>query len=334
MRPPRMANSSERHAGFRPRVLVVDDHRDVLRQVSAFLATDFDVVAIAADGHQAIDMAQQVSPDLIVLDLVMPGFDGFQVAYRLQELGSSARIVLLTLHEGVEYATRAFRVGCWGFVSKTRLRVDLISALKHVIEGRRFVPSLPSLLAIPDARHTVQFHTYDQHFIDGVGNLLNGALRRGDTVALVATAAVRAGVAAQLRAYGWSVGESGEHGRYHAMDAAESLAQIMRDDRPDAERLARSVAELERIRVAKAETPESRLTLVGEIAVPLLLNGNAQAAMEIECHWNDLTRGLPWLGVCCYPMACFADLTDPERFQHVCAQHQTVSHTVGSTPPT
>jgi CheY-like chemotaxis protein len=312
-------------------VLVVDDHPQLLHQVSAFLATDFDVVGVAGDGRQAIDIAQRVAPDLIVLDLVMPGLDGYQVAYRLRELGSAARIVLLTMLEGEEYASKAFHAGCWGFVSKTRLPSDLISALKHVTEGRRFVPSLPSLLAITDAGHAVQFHDYDRHFINGVGSLLDGALRRGDTVALVATAAVRARVAAQLRAHGWNVGESGEHGRYHAMDAAEALVQIMRDDRPDAGCLAESVAELERIRLAKAETPQSHLTLVGEIAVPLLLNGHAHAAMEIERIWNDLTGGLPWLGVCCYPMACFTDLREPQWLQHVCAEHQAVSQTPGST---
>jgi CheY-like chemotaxis protein len=332
MRPSRIANSGGRQAGVRPSVLVVDDHPDVLRQVSTFLTTDFDVVATATDGHQAIDIAQRLVPDLIVLDIFMPGFDGFQVAYRLQELGSPARIIFMTMHEGEEYATEAFRAGGRGFVRKTRLLVDLISALENVIEGRRFVPSLPSLLAIPDAGHAVQFHTYDQHFIDGVGILLNGALRRGDVVTLVATAAVRVGVAERLRVDGWNVGEAGAHGRYHAVDAAESLAQIMQADCPDAERLARSVAELERIRLATAVTPEPRLTLVGEIAVPLLLNGNTHAALEIERLWSDLTRGLPWLGVCCYPMSCFADLTGREEFQHVCAQHQAVSHTLRSSP--
>src|SRR5215510_5972779 len=153
MRHPRTANVHGRPAGIRPRVLVVDDHPEVLRHVSTFLATNFDVVATATDGHQAIDLAQRLEPDLIVLDVVMPRFDGFQVAYRLQELASHARIVFMTMHEGEEYAVEAFRAGGWGFVGKTRLVVDLINALEHVTEGRRFVPSLPSLLATTDVGH-------------------------------------------------------------------------------------------------------------------------------------------------------------------------------------
>jgi CheY-like chemotaxis protein len=314
----------------RPRVLAVDDHPEILRQLSAFLAADFDVVGLASDGNQAIELALRVVPDLIVLDVVLPRIDGFQVARRLREVGSPSRIVFTTMHDEEDYAVEAFRSGGWGFVGKTRLHVDLISALEHAIEGRRFIPTLATLFAIPDARHAVQFHSYDHGFVNRVGSFLNHALRRGDAVALVATPAVRAGVAERLRSYGWTVGETGDYGQYHAIDAAESLSQIMANDRPDPERLAQGVEAFELIRVASAEAPEPRLTLVGEIAVPLLLNGNAQGAMEVERLWNDLTRDLPWVGVCCYPMACFADLTDPERFRHVCAEHHAVGYAQGS----
>jgi CheY-like chemotaxis protein len=307
-------------------VLVVDDNAELLRHVSDFLAADFDVVATATDGHRAIDIAQRIAPDLIVLDVAMPGLHGFQVAYRLQELGSPSRIVFMTMHEGDEYVAEGFRAGAWAFVGKTRLQSDLLGALEQVVAGQRFVPSLSSLLAVPGAGHAVQFHAYNEQFVDGVANLLSRTLTRGDAVALVATTAVRAGVAERLHSREWAVGASGQHGRFLAADAAESLAQIMSGDHPDPERLAQSVASLEEFRLATSEAPERRLTLVGEIAVPLLMNGNTHGAMEIERLWNCLTGGLPWLGVCCYPTACFADPAGPKRFQHVCAEHHAVSH--------
>src|SRR5262249_11209074 len=130
----------------------------------------------------------------------------------------------------------------------------------------------------------------------------------------------------QLRHYGWKVGDAGDYGRYHAMDAAASLAGIMRNDRPDPERLGESVAALERLRVETADPADDRLTLVGEIAVPLLLKGDVQGAMEIERLWNAQTRELPWLGVCCYPMPSFADLTSSHVFDEVCAEHGAVGH--------
>lgn len=321
-------NISRRQAGVKPTVLVADDHPEMLHRLSALLASRMDVVAVARDGHEAIDLAERFAPDLILLDIVMPRLNGLQVAVRLQELGSPTRAVVMTSHEDDDdYVEQAFRAGAWGFVHKTRLAVDLVRALDHAHDGRLFLPSLSSLLTVvPSGAHAAQFHSYDRRFIHDVSDLINRALRRGHVVAVVATAGVRARVAGRLQSDGWKVGESGEYGRYHAMDAAEALAGIMRDDRPDPELLSESVGGLERMRVEAADVSDSRLTLVGEIAVPLLLNGNAQGALEIERLWNGLTRGLPWLGVCCYPMTCFADLTAPQPFHEVCAEHGAVSH--------
>jgi len=297
----------------------------MLRRVSALLGSRFDVIAVARDGYEALDLAQGLAPDLIVLDIVMPRLDGFQVAARIQELGLPARVVVMTSHDDDDYVEQAFRAGARGFVHKTRLAVDLIRALDHVHDGRFFLPSLPSLLAVADSgAHAVQFHSYDRRFILGVGDLIDRALRRGHVAAVVATAAVRAGVAERLQSHGWNVGDAGDYGRYHAMDAAASLAGIMRDGRPDPERLGDSIAALERLRVETADPADDRLTLVGEIAVPLLLNGDAHGAMEIERLWNALTRNLPWLGVCCYPLSCFADLPTPHLFHEVCAEHGAV----------
>src|SRR5262245_56783671 len=73
-RPPSLGS----HAGARPRVLLVDDHQPILDTVSATLAGDFDVAGVATSGTQALVVARAVDPDLIVLDITMPGLDGFQ----------------------------------------------------------------------------------------------------------------------------------------------------------------------------------------------------------------------------------------------------------------
>ena len=101
----------------------------------------------------------------------------------------------------------------------------------------------------------------------------------------------------------------------------------MRNGRPDPQRLGEGVAALERMRLETADILDPRLTLIGEIAVPLVLGGRIQEALEIEHVWNDLTRALPWVGVCCYPMACFDDLTAPQPLREVCAEHGFISHT-------
>src|SRR5262245_50649251 len=161
----------------------------------------------------------------------MPGLDGLQVAARLQELCLPARVVVMTSHmDDDDYVERAFQAGAWGFVQKTRLAHDLLRALDYVHDGRLFLPFLGTLPTVAESgAHAAQFHSYDRRFIQGVGDLANRALRRGHVVAVVATPTVRAGVAEQLQDYGWRVGELGEYGRYHALDAAEALAGVMRD---------------------------------------------------------------------------------------------------------
>ena len=317
---------SRRHPGVKPTALVADDHPELLRGVCGLLASRFDVVATARDGLEAIDLAQRLAPDVILLDIVMPGLDGLQVAARLQELDLPSRVVVMTSHAYDDYVEQAFQAGVWGFVRKMRLATDLVRALDHVHDGRLFLPSLGTLPTVAGSAHAVQFHSYDGHFIQGVSDLANRALQRGHVVAVVATPAVRVGVAERLQQYGWHAGELGEYGRYHAMDAAASLAGVMRDGHPDPQRLSEGVAALERMRVEAADTLDPRLTLIGEIAVPLLLDGHVQDALEIERVWNGLTRALPWLGVCCYPMASFDDLKAPRPFHDVCAEHGFVSH--------
>jgi CheY-like chemotaxis protein len=318
---------SRRRPGVKPTALVVDDHAELLRVVCGLLASRFDVVATARDGLEAIDLAQRLAPDLILLDIVMPGLDGLQVAARLHELDLPSRVVVMTSHaDDDDYVEQAFQAGAWGFVRKMRLAADLVRALDHAHDGRLFLPSLGTLPTVAGSAHAVQFHSYDARFIQGVSDLANRALRRGHVVAVVATPAVRVGVAEWLQQYGWHAGELGAYGRYHAVDAAEALAGVMRDGRPDPQRLAESVAALERLRLEAADIRDPRLTLIGEIAVPLLVDGHVQEALEIEREWNSLTGALPWLGVCCYPMSCFDERTAPQPFHEVCAEHGFVSH--------
>ena len=75
----------------KPRVLLVDDHRGVLDRVSAVLADDFDVAGLATDGSQAVDLASRVAPDIIVLDVNMPGLDGYRTRRALEQADRKRR---------------------------------------------------------------------------------------------------------------------------------------------------------------------------------------------------------------------------------------------------
>jgi hypothetical protein len=204
---------------------------------------------------------------------------------------------------------------------------DLAGAIKHVIAGRLFVPSLTSLTAATGDGHTVQFHMNDHVFLDEVTRFVGSTLSSGEPIVIAATRETRDGIAHRLRAQGINLKEETERGQYIVMDASESLSQFMRAGQPDSKRLADVVDSLNRLRLSSKKGRESRLTIFGEMAVVLYRNGNITAAAEVERIWNELTKPLPLLTVCSYPIECFQHELTRDSLAGVSAQHVAVAQT-------
>jgi DNA-binding NarL/FixJ family response regulator len=297
-----------RSAGVKPRVLLVDDHKGVLDKVSSTLSDTFDVVGVATDGRQALEMARHLDPDAIVLDINMPGFNGFETMRALERTGSRAAVVFLSLIHDDDYVCEAFRLGGRGYVVKSRMLSDLPTALDQALLGRRFAPSLPALLQISSGgTHAMLAHDDEDSFVDAVGPLLDLALHRGDATGLIGTEHIRDGVTAYLQARGWDVGPSGTLRRYRVFDTHAALDGLMRDGLPDATRLAAIVEELDEYRRTVCTGPSSRITIAGNLAAPLMAEGNAAGVLAIERLWDTLTKGRPFFSVCGYSTSCFHD---------------------------
>ena len=316
------ARGPQSNAGRRPRVFLVDDHRQILDAVAAMLADDFDVVGVALDGRQAVETVPRVDPDVIVLDVDMPRLNGFQTLHALRQEGLRAPAVFLSMHAADEVIDAAFQCGGRGYVVKSHVARDLASALDHAVGGGLFVPSLSSLFRLAEGGgHAMQIHRGVESFFDGVALFLDLALRRGDAACVIGSGPAREGLGARLRARGWDAG----HKRLLVIDAADALNRFMRDGLPDAARLAEIAAELDQYRVAVAEGPTSRLTIFGDMVVSLISDGNAQAAVALENQWNTLTHGLPFLTLCGYATSCFHD-GGPTLWSDACAAHSVLSH--------
>jgi DNA-binding NarL/FixJ family response regulator len=123
----------------RPRVLVADDHRAMLDSLVRLLTREFDVVAAVSDGTAAVAEAEQLEPDLLVLDIAMPGLNGIAAAARLKEQGSRAKVVFVTNMRDREFVQESLALGDVGFVVKDRLVADLLPAIRHVLAGQTFV---------------------------------------------------------------------------------------------------------------------------------------------------------------------------------------------------
>jgi DNA-binding NarL/FixJ family response regulator len=126
----------------RPRVLVVDDNAAMLARASAALTSSCTIVATVTSGEAAVDAVRKFRPDIIVLDISMPGMTGFEVAVRLRQAGSKAALVFLTIHADEEFVVAAKAVGAIGYVVKARLGSDLAAAVRAASAGRTFVSAL------------------------------------------------------------------------------------------------------------------------------------------------------------------------------------------------
>ena len=121
------------------RVLLADDNEAMLARVAAMLPPSCVVVAAVTDGRAALAAAQQLLPDVIVLDLSMPGLNGIEVATRVRALGLPSAVVFLTVHDEEELIQAAIEAGGLGYVVKTRLASDLGLAVREARGGRAFV---------------------------------------------------------------------------------------------------------------------------------------------------------------------------------------------------
>ena len=127
----------------RPRVLIAEYHRAMLDALVGMLSRDFDVVAAVTDGLSAVTEAEHLEPDLLVLDIAMPGLNGIAAAGQLKDRGSTAKVVFVTSMRGREFVQESLALGDVGFVVKDRLVADLFPAIRQVLAGETFVsPSL------------------------------------------------------------------------------------------------------------------------------------------------------------------------------------------------
>jgi DNA-binding NarL/FixJ family response regulator len=123
----------------RIRVLLVEDNPIVLRQVSEVLPDDFEIVDMLESGATLGAAIEASSPDVIVLDITLPGDSGLILASRLRAQGCAARLLFLTVHQDPDYVTSALAAGGCGYVVKMRLAVDLEPAVRAAVAGQQFV---------------------------------------------------------------------------------------------------------------------------------------------------------------------------------------------------
>lgn len=127
------------------RVLLVDDHAIVRAGLRMILSSEEDMTLVgeAADGAGALRMTEETHPDVVVMDISMPGMGGFEAIRRIKEAVPDSQVVVLTMHEDQRYFFQALEAGASGYVIKGAVPAELITAIRAVRQGQAyFCPSL------------------------------------------------------------------------------------------------------------------------------------------------------------------------------------------------
>jgi DNA-binding NarL/FixJ family response regulator len=131
------------------RILLADDHNIMRDGLRALLERQSDMVVIgeAADGRETIRLATETHPDVVVMDVAMPVMNGVEATRRIVQEQPKTCVVILSMHSDESYVLRSLRAGAKGYMLKDSAQADLITAIRHVAEGRSFFsPKVSRLL--------------------------------------------------------------------------------------------------------------------------------------------------------------------------------------------
>jgi DNA-binding NarL/FixJ family response regulator len=121
------------------RLVLADDHLDVLDEIRHLLASDFDVLRTVAEGHALIQAVAELSPDAVVSDIQMPGLDGIEAGGRILRQGLCTAVVVLTVYNEPHLVRKALQAGIRGYVLKVDAGEELIPAVNAVLAGGSYL---------------------------------------------------------------------------------------------------------------------------------------------------------------------------------------------------
>ena len=310
------------------RVLLIDDYAPLRRLVRSTLQENpgLQIVDEAADGLEAVQKFQKLHPDLVVIDVGLPGLNGIEAARSMRKFAPGLKILFVTENHSWQMAEEAFRAGASGYVVKSDIARDLLTAVESVLAGRRFVSTSlagPSRTAIPRIahHHEAGFYSDDRWLLEDVTQFIGTVLWAGNSAVVLAEESKRKIFMSSLRAFGIDIGAAIDEGRYIAVDAHEALAGFMVHGMPDPVRFNTAFGDLVTEAMKAARNPQPRVGLFGELAPILCAQGHAEAAIQLEKLVNPLVDRYDVDLLCGYSLSMLRGLLDQPTLQEIRAQH-------------
>jgi len=148
---------------IKKRILVVDDHAIMREGIRLLLGLqeDIEIIGEASDGFEAIKKVQELTPDVIIMDIAMPNMDGLEAIRRIKKKNPKIRILVLTQHDNKEYVLSAIKAGSSGYVTKSALGSELVSAVRTVYNGEAFLYPTAATALVGGYLHHSEEDPYD-----------------------------------------------------------------------------------------------------------------------------------------------------------------------------
>ena len=334
------------------RVLVVDDSESFRRVVCSILQDklEFRTIVEVSDGLKAIELAQAMQPDLILLDIGLPKLNGIEAARRIRELVPQSKILFVSQESSVEIVQTTINLGASGYVVKMDAGSELPTAVYAVLRGERFVGRRfagHSFTGASDARaseglrsngilgsfqhsmevahhHEAGFYSDDRYLLDDLTEFIGAALMVGNAAIVVATELHRDSLLQRLQAYGSDIAAAIEQGRYISLDAADTLSTFMLNGLPDPVRFLKLFGSLTATAAEAARGEQARVAAFGEMVHLLWAQGNAEAAIPLEYLWNEIAKSYEVDVLCGYSLGSVQGGMPSHIFQRICAEHSAV----------
>jgi DNA-binding NarL/FixJ family response regulator len=315
------------------RILLTDDYAGWRSQIPMLLRArpDWQVIAEAADGLEAVQKAQELRPDIILLDIALPKLNGIEAARRIRQVSPQSKIIFLSQNNDADIVREALSTGAYGYVRKTDVKKELLTAMNAVLSDRQFVssslrdegfidPSVETALH----RHEVQFYSDDDFLLDTFADFIARALKSGCAAIAILTESHQEGLVLRLKAQGIDVDGYSQKGTYIRRGVGDALSTFMVNDMPDSTRFFSVVGGLIK-EAAKAASRQHRgVVACGECSPLLWAEGNADAAIRVEQLWDEISKAFGMDTLCGYASSSFHGEEHKHVYQNICAEHSAV----------
>jgi len=332
---------------FPIRVLVVEDYPQFRRFLTSALQSrhELQIVCEVADGAEAVRKAQELQPELILLDIGLPTLNGIETAKRVRNLSPYSKILFVSQESTTEMVQAALQTGAKGYVLKIDAGVDLIAAIDAVLQGKQYLSrslarddfaavSMPPSSARVETpatlsrhalhHHEVGFYSDDRSRMDGYTAFVGAALRNGKAAIFLGTESHCEKLLLKLQAYGLDMTAAIERGRYVALKSSEALAKYMINGMPDPVLFLNATEPLLAKAAESVNGNRARISACGEAAPLLWEQGNLEAAVRVERLWDGIAKSYGIQIFCGYSLERFQGKDKSRAFETICELHSAV----------